>query len=720
MKPAGFLSSLPILTGIVLLVLVVFLWPERSSGGNGLLAWLNIALLILLAFMLFRYGWHVWRDRRGERPGSHIRAKLVTALVGMLLIPSLILQVTASQMVERGLNVWFDVRVDTLLDRALDLARSFYARVEGDLKQGLLAYVHDPELLTLLAEQGDYTQLNARLERIRRQEGWQRLQLFDINHRLIAGVQSQGLGALEPQPLGEQATLALVLGRVATELQSVDGKEVVVGYAPLSSSQGIVALLRAEIKLPEGVVENARAVESDYRTYRELERHRQAIKETFANAMLLTTLLVVLIAGWVALLFARRLTAPIAGLAGALKRVTEGDLNVSIREAPDDELGFLVQAFNKMAKRLRENMEALEQAKAELTQALANSRQRQHILETLLANLQSGVLLLDGKGRVQLYNEALKNLLLLPSAWTPGRDVARLTNGRLQGIGIFIEELRKSEQGFMQQEIDLHAGRKTLHLLARGARLRMGGGRHPVGYLVVLDDISWLAEAQRNRAWSEVARRLAHEIKNPLTPIKLAAERLHRRFRNQVDDADVFDACTNAIITQVERLQRLISDFSTLARLPRPQLRNVEVGQLLREMQDLYSSYHRVEVELQRGEGIICPCDPDQVRQVLINLLDNALAATAVGHEKVRLWAEAEDGSVVFHVEDWGEGVSEEGEERLFEPYFSTKEDGSGLGLAIAKRIAEEHGGDIALVSRAKPTHFVLRLPMNAASVEAA
>ncbi len=712
MNSLGLMRFLPVIMSMALLTLAISLWPDTaSSGSHGVIAWLNIILMVILAVVVLHYGVRLLRERSERRPGSRLRAKLVMALVAMLLVPTVTLQIAANQMVERGMDVWFDVRVDTLLDRALNLARGFYARVETELTHSLQVYVHDADLAMAMQAPVQYVRLNNQLAEIREKEGWQRLQLFDINERLITGVQESGLSALEAEPLGQDVRLGTSMGRVIAELKTVKGGEVAVAYAPLMDQQNVVGILRAEVTLPAGVVQSARAVEADFRTYRELERNRQAIRGVFTNVLLIVTLLVILVAAWVALIFARRLTAPIGGLAEALHRVTEGDLDVTISEAPQDELGSLARSFNRMSLRLKENVQALQQAQEELTQALDSSRQRQEILETLLANLQTGVLLVDADGKVHLFNQALKSLLALPPGWGQGRDLDRLCSGRLHVLGDFFAELRHQGGGHLQRELDVAVGKQNLHILARGAHLSAGDVPGLTGHILVLDDVSSLAEAQRHRAWAEVARRLAHEIKNPLTPIKLAAERLQRRFRSEVKHRDVFDACTGAIIGQVERLQRLVGDFSTLARLPKPSLTEVRAETLLTEMRELYASYPRLQVEA-AGSDTSCMCDCDQVRQVLINLVDNALAATSGADAPVRLYMVEAEHAVEFHVEDDGEGINDASREQIFEPYFSTKEEGSGLGLAIAKRIAEENEGGLLLISAAHPTHFRLQLPV--------
>ncbi len=712
MSRINIMRLIPLFMAVMLLTVTVLLWPSQDDGGSPL-AWVNVAIMLGLSLLLIQYGIRLLREHSEPRPGSRLRAKLVIAMIAMLLVPAMVIQMAASQMVERGMDVWFDVRVDTLLDRALNLAQGFYERVEKNMKRNLLDYISDGVLLAAVSGNMDYRSTNAYLNEIRQTEGWQKVELFDINERQIGAVQTGELSTLQMTSLNETARLSMHLGRVVTELVTRDDGEVAVGYAPLIGPTSVIGLLRVEIQLPTGVIQNARAVEADYRSYRQLEHNRQKISATFTHVMLFMTLVVVLLAGLVALLFARRLTSPIGDLANALRRVTEGDLDVVISESPQDELGSLARSFNKMATRLKQNVAAIEQAQKDLTQALDNSRQRQYVLESLLANLHTGVVLVDGDGRVRLLNQAVRDILHLPDNWIPSADILQVSHGNLRDIGDFYDELRHQKEELLQREFDVALPEgKILHVLARGARLSASGTKFS-GYLLVIDDISDLAEAERAKAWAEVAQRLAHEIKNPLTPIKLSTERLQRRFRTQVDNTEVFDVCTKAIIDQVERLQRLIADFSTLARMPQPKIREIPVNTLLQDMNELFHSYQRVHVKMVDGQSdSICQCDPDQIRQVLINLMDNAIAATGdAEHHSVRLYAELTDEFVAWHVEDDGDGITEEAASKLFEAYYSTKVNGSGLGLAIAKRIAEDHGGELKLVSRTGPTHFCLKLP---------
>ncbi len=714
----GMIRYLPLIMTIALWATIIMLWPGATPLEDSIIAWINITLLTILSLALLNYSWRILREKKERRAGSRLRAKLVIALVSMLLIPAAILQVTANQMVERGMDVWFDVRVDTLLDQALNLAQGFYARVDSDLKHGLRTAMNDDELLRYVATLPvSYSLLNTRLNEIMLHQDWQSIQMFDLNERLIASVRLEGLSGIESEALEEEAKSTLTLGLISTKLVVKEGDEMAVGYAPLRAHQNVVGILRAQVKLPEGTVQNARAVEADYRTYRELERNRQAIRSTFTHAMLIATLLIIITAGIVAVGYARRLTSPVSELARALERVTEGDLTVSIPTAPEDELGSLVHSFNRMTLRLKQNVEALEQTQKELTGALDSSRQRQYVLETLLANLQTGVLLIDAKGNIRLLNQAMRELLNLSSDWMPGRSISPLCTGRLHLVSQFYDELQHHHEEHLQCELELPVENSSRLILARGARLSGAGSAGFSGYLMVLDDISSLAEAQRHRAWAEVAQRLAHEIKNPLTPIKLAAERLQRRFRKMADDTVVFDSCTHAIITQVERLQRLIVDFSDLARMPQPKPTIVSVKELITDMHELYSAYPRIHTEA-FADDIQCYCDADQIRQILINLMDNALAATEQTKAPVHLYGSHDEKIIEFHIQDGGSGIPDDSATHVFDAYFSTKENGSGLGLSIAKRIADEHDGELLLVSNRQPTHFCLRLPIEKTSME--
>ncbi len=701
------LRLLPFAVVFFLAGLIFYIWPSEDHFGPVYLNWINIGLLLLLAFVAFVFGIRTFATQQ-KSTELNLRTKFVTIMVLMVLLPSAILQVTANQVITKGLDIWFDVRVDTLLDRALNLAQGFYADIESDMELSLKQVISDNNFPDLAPTPLGSMVLNRYMEQLLTKYDWDRLELFDASERLIATVQGvqpgSSLNNLKTMPVSDAGRLSIALGRYTLDHHVHENREYVVGYLPLFAQRRLIGLFRAEVELPPEITASARSIEADYRKYRELDRHRQGIQQTFMHTLMIAMILIVCVAGVLALVFARRLTAPVEELATALEQVKAGDLDVEVSVKSKDELGSLAESFNSMIERLKYNMDTLTETQSELTSALVSSRQRQYVLENLLAKLHSGVILLDAAGEIRLMNETCKTLLMLPDHKKNKGSIYDFSEAHLKPILDFFEILQTQSLQDLQNEIVITYGLQTVKILARGTLL---GGQNDVfsGWLLVFDDITQLAEAQKHRAWAEVAQRLAHEIKNPLTPIKLSTERVRRRFREQVDDVKVFDTCTDAVINQVERLQRLLADFSDLATLPKPKMEMVSIATLLQELRELYSPYHNLAFEgMPQGQVY---CDPDQIRQVLINLIDNALATKA----HVRVYVEVTDEQVRFFVQDEGSGIDEKTQEHIFEPYFSTKKDGSGLGLAIAQRITEEHHGQLQLLSASAPTRFCMWLP---------
>ena len=700
----------PFVVATLLLTVGILSWPSHDQFGPSFLNWLTVFLFFVLATVFFLVGIYRLKSTKEEHAGSHLRTKLVAAMVLMVLVPSLLLQLTANQVIDKGLDVWFDVRVDTLLDKAMSLAQGFYSGAESDMELSLSQVAQDGDFpLEIVAQPLGTMLISQHLGKLLDQYGWHKVELFDVSERLIAVASKQVAGQqfsdLKIRDLSDTARLSKVLGRQAVEHEVRKSGEYVVGYLPLYMQQRFVALLRAEIRLPDDVTVSARSIEADYKSYRELERHRQGIQEIFTHTLMIAMVLITCIAGLLALFFARKLTTPIEELALALKRVESGEFDVLVPVHAEDELGSLARSFNSMTAKLRQNMEMLQQTQEELTGALVSSRQRQYVLENLLSNLQSGVILLDQSGDIRLMNQACQELLLIPDSVEKKVSIFDFSEAHLAPVLNFFRTLKTQGLDSLQYEIELLHGFQTIKILARGTVLGKQEDQLFSGWLLVFDDVTQLAEAQKHQAWSEVAQRLAHEIKNPLTPIKLSTERLQRRFRSQVDHVEIFDTCTKAVITQVERLQRLLADFSNLATLPKPRTEVVSIRSLLQDLRELYSAYQNVTFE-GLPEGEVC-CDPDQVRQVLINLIDNALATKT----PVRVYVEVTENDTKFYVQDEGPGIDEKTQKHMFEPYFSTKRDGSGLGLAIAQRITEEHDGSLMLVSAASPTRFCMCLP---------
>lgn len=686
-------------------------WPGESWRG-GWLAWINVLLLGTGAIALL--GQAFWLAHKGPPgAGERLRIKLQAAIGVFVILPLLITQGAATAIVDKGMAIWFDVRVERLLAEALTIAQGFYARIRSDALRDARALAARPEIVNAVLASGDTEAAVHVLARLARRHGWRAAEVFDASGRLVVGVGAKGAPLLDSLPWTEGARLAARLGRTTVEVVTTKDGERVLAHAPVRFGGVFAGLVRVAMVPDTQVARSARAIERDFRKYRLLARDRAALRELFVQATLFVGVLAgglgMLVAGW----FARRIAAPVGALAEALARVAEGDVHVRAPVRGHDEIAELARAFNAMAERLARNLSAVERAHRELAEALGASRQRQQILEALLARLDVGVLLVDAAGRIRLINEALAKTLALPRPWVPGTALAEQAQGRLVFLKEAFAELAEGH-GRIEHERDLETGEGTRRVSLHAVWIEAAGKGAFTGALFVIADITDLARAEEARAWAEVARRLAHEIKNPLTPVRLAAERLMRRLADKLPPPEVEvlrRACTT-ITAQVRRLERLVNDFSRMARLPTPKPAPVSARDILAEVAELYRPRPEVRVVLPRAD-LVCLADADLVKQVLINLLENALAAVGEappGSVRACARRDATD-AVAFIVEDDGPGVPETIASRLFEPYVSTKPEGTGLGLAIARRIAEEHGGELVLASPQRPTRFVLRLP---------
>ncbi|HHB12055.1 MAG TPA: HAMP domain-containing protein, partial [Chromatiales bacterium] len=443
--------------------------------------------------------------------------------------------------------------------------------------------------------------------------------------------------------------------------------------------------------------------------YNQLLYLRRPLKQSFMLTLSLVLLLAVLFAAWAAFQWAQRLLEPIRELARGTRAVARGEYGERLAVSRLDDLGMLLQSFNEMTERLAEAREA-----AEASQRLVE-RQRAY-LETLLENLSSGVVSLDPQGRLRTLNRAAAQILgVRAPERLIGRDIETLRRGN-DTFALFIDQLAAQlhgadEECHIQLALQGKEGRKIV--MCHGVRLPTGG------QVIVFDDVTALIQAQRDAAWAEVARRLAHEIKNPLTPIQLSAERLRRKLLGKLgaEEARILDRATQTIVAQVEAMKSMVNAFGEYARQPRGEVGMVDVNQLVRDVAELYranAAGARLELDL-APELPKVRADADRLRQVLHNLFNNALEALGErgdGWVRVVTRGSADGEAVEVEVSDNGPGIPEEMLERLFEPYVTSKSRGTGLGLAIVKKIVEEHGGTVWAENRPEGgARLVIRLP---------
>ncbi|MBI5440684.1 MAG: HAMP domain-containing protein, partial [Deltaproteobacteria bacterium] len=496
------------------------------------------------------------------------------------------------------------------------------------------------------------------------------------------------------------------------------------GAAPIRDADGRVAgAVLVEGNTPGQALERLQEIAAGFEEYRQLQLLRAPIKISYILPLLMVALLVVFAATWFGFYLARSITGPIQELAQATQRVAGGDLDFQLEVASRDEVGTLMESFNRMTRDLRTSKAQVETAQDTLRAANEELERRRRYMEIVLGRVTAGVVGADREGRITTWNAAAAEMLELDaSAFGKSyRDILQPEAEQL--LRELLDELNASRQDAIQKEVVLTLKGMRRTMLIHLTRLRDEAGER-LGTVAVFDDLTELVKAQRAQAWREVARRIAHEIKNPLTPIQLSAQRLRRRYPALLEGAEeggVFDEATRTIIAQVEGLKHLVNEFSRFAKMPEARPAPEDFNRLVEEVVRLFRAAHpeiAFSVELDATLPRL-DVDAEQVKRALINLLDNAVAAVeGSGDRAVEICTRHDPAGqrLLLTVSDNGVGLSAEVKERLFEPYFSTKKGGTGLGLAIVKSIVQDHGGSIRVGEQERRgTRFLVELPLRGA-----
>jgi nitrogen fixation/metabolism regulation signal transduction histidine kinase len=686
----------------------ILLFLLASASANSALfakhyPWL-LGLNAIVALALFALiVWQVrllWREHRSKVFGSRLKFRLMLVFGLMAVLPGMLIYGVSVQFVTKSIETWFDVRVEKALESGLDLGRSTLDSLLDDLSE---------KGRTLALELGEMPEQQWRiaLSRLRERSGVQYIALFSTSGQLQVTATSDLSVILPPAPTFETLRQARS-GRGYREIESVGQDLVLRVLVPLIPS-GLgteMRILQLTQPVPGNLALNARRVQDVYRDYQELSLGRQGLTRIYAMTLTLTLLFALFTAIAMSFVMARRLSAPLSILAEGTQAVAAGDFTP--RQAIDshDELGILTHSFNRMTRQLDEARRDTERHRVEVESARA-------YLESILANLSAGVLVFDRQFRLRTVNDGAQTILDDMFTGLVDEEVNAWPRQQIMGRVIrnaFIEHGRKEWQ--MQIELSRPGGSPQI-LSLRGTQLPEGIGG---GFVVVFDDVTQLVAAQRSAAWGEVARRLAHEIKNPLTPIQLSAERLQLKLAGRLDkgDADMLARSTQTIINQVQAMKRMVNEFSDYARLPPPTLAEIDLNALIREVLNLYET-SRADIALD-PDTALPPIlgDAAQLRQIIHNLLRNAEdAQISTANPSIRLCTRRADDMAEFTVTDAGPGFPEETMGRVFEPYVTTKAGGTGLGLAIVKKIVDEHRGQIRINNRPPGGAEVsLRLPL--------
>jgi len=669
-----------------------------------------IVLAVLIGTNLF---WLVRQYHMGAA-GSRLTARLAGMFVVLAVLPVSVVYYFSLQSLKNGIDSWFDVQVEQSLEDALELSRSaFEIRMRDQLSVTIQLAEELTEVPAAMAP------LNLLDLRVR--SGADELTLLAGNGRIVASSSVEATEIVPNRP-SEAVMTRVRQGGVYVGLDPIGDTGLHVrAVVPVPSSNPTAEprLLQALYTVPERLSSKADRVQAAFARYKELAFLRKPLKQSYILTLSLVLLLSLLSAVWAAFFSARRLVEPIRDLAEGTRAVAEGDYDKQLPVAGHDELGFLVNSFNAMTRHL-----ALARDEARRSQHQVEGQRT--YLEALLGSLSSGVISFAADLRLRTTNGAAGRILGVNLQEHIGKSLLDLVGTHaflqplLDAIGIHYREPHRQ----WTEEVTLFGSRGRQVLICRGARL--SDEKHESGMVIVFDDVTALIQAQRDAAWGEVARRLAHEIKNPLTPIQLSAERLRRKLLQHLvgEDAEVLDRSTHTIVQQVEAMKTMVNAFSEYARPPRMHVEALDLNHLVREVLDLYRDNNRhvgIRLKLDPSAAVIA-ADAGRIRQLVHNLIKNSLEAVA-DQPGGQIWITTErersltGGWVELRVEDNGPGFDESIHEQLFEPYVTTKPRGTGLGLAIVKKIVEEHGGAIRAENRAEGgARIAMRLQLESAS----
>jgi two-component system nitrogen regulation sensor histidine kinase NtrY len=631
---------------------------------------------------------------RSHDAGARLHVRFVRLFALAALVPALVVFVFSGVLVSQGVEKWFSQRVQTVVENSATVFRSYIEEQTRDTADRVTSMAQDlnREAPGLQSQPGAFDRA---LSALASYHGFPALYLVSRDGKVIARAETEGAPAYEGLPTTSFA--AADRGEIFVRADNV----IRALYRLPDYSQVYLYAVRP---LEKGVVANLREAETALVSYREIADSRARVQTIFALSYAETALLVLVGAVWLGLAAANAITAPVARLVQAAGRVAGGDLSARVDADSDpDEIAVLSRAFNSMTHDLQAQQEALRRAGEE-------AEERRQFIETVLAEVSAGVVGVDPDGRISVANRQAAILLALPGDQGRGRKLAEV-------VPEFAELAAAGRSGEAEEEIDVVRGRDN-------RRLRVRASQSEGGLVLTFDDVTRLVAAQRNAAWRDVARRIAHEIKNPLTPIQLSAERLRRKYRKDIAETELetFDRCTDTIVRQVGDIGRMVDEFSAFARMPAPKFAKLEAGELVRAAvfaQRVASPDIKVELEEMSADAVLY-ADGRMIGQALTNVLKNAAEGVEARRAKsprmrgrITTRLVVEGASVAIEVEDNGVGLPAKDRDRLTEPYVTTREKGTGLGLAIVKRVLEDHGGELELADArsGQGALAILRLP---------
>ena len=711
-------------SGVGLAVAALFLLTQTVQKSDDfdrlqdVILAINIAGgILLLAFLIGNLA-RLARDYRNNVPGAKLKARMVGMFVGLAVLPLLVVFYFSMQFINRGIDSWFNVQVEEGLDNALTLSR---AALEMQKRQNLYATQQVAQRLSQVNDR----QIVFELSMLRRESGASEMTIYGENNTVLATSNDSSTASL-PKPLTEEVVLQMQQRRPFVSLESLGDGHVEVRTAVVFTYRGgrtqQARVVQAYYRVTERLGRMINSVERSYQEYQQLVFFREDLKALLSLTLAFVLLLSLLAAIYGAFVLSRRLVAPIQDLVAGTRAVAMGDFDTRLPTPTRDEIGFLISSFNDMTQRL-----ATARREASLNQALVEAERAN--LEVILARLSTGVLALESDLTIRNANQASSAILGVDLGQRHGDSLKVIATSNpllAQFVDVACVHLDAGETEWREQIV--LRGEVGRRVLTCACTTLPSDEDKAAGFVIVFDDITALLQAQRDAAWGEVARRLAHEIKNPLTPIQLSAERMRRKYLHAMpeEEAQVLDRATHTIVQQVEAMKEMVNAFSDYARAPDMDMSLFDLDKLVHEIVDLYRAQESgVEIVLASDPTMpLIEADMGRIRQILHNLIRNAIEAlesSSDGRIDIHVSAAEIDEveMIQIKVEDNGPGFHMGSVSQIFDPYVTTKPKGTGLGLAIVKKLVEEHVGSIRARNSSEGGAIIsIRLPVNEAARE--
>lgn len=667
---------------------------------------INVILIILLLFLIVRNVVKLFYERRRGIIGSKLRTKLVAAFVGLSLVPTILLFLFAINFLSYSMEFWFNIRIGDALNRSLEVAQVYYQQMAEQAKYNARQISADITK-NRLYERARVDYLKSFIGQRQKNYKAGKVEIyfdFQKENMFFSDTESSELVPLKLEP---KMLEDIYSGKEVSTVQPTNIGETIFGVVPVFSyavPTEVIGRVSVSYTIPKGFVDKLRSIADSSEQYGRIKLLKTPIKLNYIITLSIVTLLIIFLATWFGLALAKAITVPIQDLAQATNRITQGDLDTRIDIEADDEIGLLVKSFNQMTTDLKKSKTGLEEANMSL-------EQRRKYMETVLRNVSAGVISVDRSGIITTINSAAEKMLQIKADKILYQNYRNLIMPEHMALlDEFLQEMKENNESSLEKQLELMLKDRVLTVLVTITTIRDEEGNDSGG-VVVFEDLTQLQKAERAAAWREVARRMAHEIKNPLTPVQLSAQRLQRKYGDKLgEEGSVFKECTQTIIDQVEVLKNLVNEFSRYARMPVTTPTLNDLNSVVADSVLLFQDAHKdIVFEFKPAVGLPkLNIDAEQINRVMINLLDNAVAAIKKeGQIKVAVSFEETQRMASVIVADNGAGVPYSDKRKMFEPYFSTKKSGTGLGLAIVRSIIFDHHGQVSVTDN-KPTGTIV------------